>query len=152
FVGACSRMRIVRRSPRGVPSSYYKGDTRIRASGPGETMTHRTALPARAFLTLLAAVIFAAAPAARAAERPTGAADTGVMPLDLNTGKIDTTPLAQTDPLTNEAFDPQTPPQTVEGTLIAVDPEGHSATVHTKRYGDVKMGLPPDVYVSSKHG
>jgi hypothetical protein len=113
-------------------------------------MTHRTAIRALSALLLLATLT--AAPLAVAAEPPAGAAATGVMPLDLNTGKIDTTPLAQTDPLTNEAFDPQTPPQTVEGTIVSVDEAGQFAIVHTKRHGDVKMGLPPDVYVSSKHG
>lgn len=103
--------------------------------------------------TLLLIALLAVAPhtlAARAAETHAGAAATGVMPLDLNTGKIDTTPLAQTDPLTNEAFDPQTPPQTVEGTLASVDPDGQFMVVQTKRHGDVKVGLPPDVYVSRK--
>jgi hypothetical protein len=113
-------------------------------------MTYRTiSHAAGAFLLWAALAGVPAAHAAPPAARP-GAAATGVMPLDLTTGKTDTTPLQATDPVTNEAFDPQTPPQTVEGTLVAVDATGQSATVRTKRNGDVKIGLPPDVYLSRK--
>jgi hypothetical protein len=113
-------------------------------------MTYRTiSRAAVAFLLWTAVVGASGAPAAPPAARP-GAASTGVMPLDLTTGMTDITPLQVTDPVTNEAFDPQTPPQTVEGTLVSVDATGQSATVRTKRNGDVKMGLPPDVYLSRK--
>jgi hypothetical protein len=87
-------------------------------------------------------------PAGRAQAPAAGASATGVMPLDLTTGKTDATPLEATSPNSNEAFDPRTPPQTVEGTLVSVDPSGQFATIRTQRHGDVKIGLPPDAYVS----
>lgn len=111
-------------------------------------MTLNAFAPVRALILFAVLAVPVSAPRAQAPQTPSAAAATGLMPLDLNTGKIDTTPLAQTDPITLEAFDPQTPPQTVEGTLVAVNTEGQFATVHSKRHGDVKLGLPPDAYVS----
>jgi hypothetical protein len=73
------------------------------------------------------------------------------MPTDLTTGKTDSTPLGQPGgahgaTLTQDPFRPETPPQTVEGTLLSVDPSGTEATIRTKRDGDIKVGLPSNVY------
>jgi hypothetical protein len=61
--------------------------------------------------------------------------------MDLKTGRVDSTPTVD-----NEPFSPQSPPQTVEGTLVSKD--AASVVIHTKRDGDVKVGVPPNIYLS----
>lgn len=66
-------------------------------------------------------------------------------PMDLTTGRTNAVPLTMDG---SEAFFPQSPPQTVEGVLLSVDRQGAFATVRTLRDGDVKIGLPPNLYIS----
>lgn len=62
-------------------------------------------------------------------------------PMDLHTGKIDTTLLGD-----NEQNSPNSPPQTVEGVLVSKD--ATSIVIHTRRDGDVKVGVPANVVLS----
>lgn len=84
------------------------------------------------FVLVLTATIY------RASAGPTA-------PMDLTTGKTDSTEVGMGG---NEALQPQTPPQTVEGTLVSVDLAKSVAVVRTLRDGDVKMGLPVNTVVS----
>lgn len=64
--------------------------------------------------------------------------------LDLKDGRVDTTPL-----MTRRARDdrgvPVMPPWTLEGEVVAVDTTAHVLTLRTERFGEVKIGLPPDL-------
>lgn len=86
-------------------------------------------------------------PVARAAADPSSAASQNTAPMDLTTGKIDSSPITLT-PYGPESFFPQSPPQTVEGTLESIDKAGQFAVVATKRDGLVKIGLPQEIYLS----
>lgn len=68
-------------------------------------------------------------------------------PMDLKTGKIDLTPVSPNENQMGSAF-PQSPPQTVEGTLVSMDKAGQSAIVKTLRDGEVKIGLPEGIILS----
>ncbi len=64
--------------------------------------------------------------------------------MELKGGRVDTTPLfarREIDP--NGA--PVMPPRTVEGTMVSLDQSNRAMTVETQRYGDVRIGLPPDL-------
>ncbi|HEY3414804.1 MAG TPA: hypothetical protein VGM51_17330 [Armatimonadota bacterium] len=84
---------------------------------------------------------------ARAASDPAPAAPQNTAPMDLKTGKVDTSPITLTAN-GSESFFPQTPPQTVEGVLVSIDKAGQTAVVRTVRDGDVKIGLPEGIVLS----
>jgi hypothetical protein len=93
-------------------------------------------------LALCAIALISAGSRGLAAPKPAAMA---TAPMDLTTGKTDATALGMEG---SEAFFPQSPPQTVEGVLVSVDATGTVATVRTLRDGDVKIGVPPNIYVS----
>ena len=84
---------------------------------------------------------------ARATSDPAPAAPQNTAPTDLTTGKIDSSPITLT-PNGPESFVPQSPPQTVEGTLVSIDKPGQYAVVKTLRDGEVKIGLPQGIILS----
>jgi hypothetical protein len=94
--------------------------------------------------TLLAAAFIVLASACLADTEPLSAVPAAA-PMDLTSGRIDATPLGGGG---QEANLPQSPPQTVEGTLVSVDASGSFLTVRTLRVGDVKIGLPENMIIS----
>lgn len=87
------------------------------------------------WLALCAALILAGA---------VGGAQTPEGPADLRSGQVDVTPLSDRRGTTDSGA-PLMPPQTVEGTLLALDESAREMTVRTEHFGDVKVGVPPDL-------
>lgn len=71
-------------------------------------------------------------------------ADTAAATLDIGSGKVDATPLSERREISASGA-PVMPTRTVEGVMVSRDEAEHAMTVRTRRDGDVKIGLPPDL-------
>lgn len=94
------------------------------------------------WLVLCAALAAFGVPGRAQAPNAPSAADAASM--DLKSGRVDTTPLIARREM-DDSGAPMMPPQTVEGEMVSLDESGRVMTVRTARFGDVKMGVPPDL-------